>query len=316
MIMTKKNNKVIIEIPHRISGFFEIFDEENGIKILDPEKIGSRGAGFNLSAMGRTSVKVRELRKDDELRFKISINGERMDEKAETTYFILIHIKKYLEKSYEIEIEHEFDLPVGCGYGASGSGALGAIFALNKILNLNLSLIERGRIAHVAEVVNRTGLGTVCGQLGGGLCVLREPGYPCAFEHIPIPNDIAVICGTFGMIHTKSILTSDLSIKIKEAGRRALKKLLQNPNLKTFMKASYGFVEETKMLDILYLTKTKELIHDLNKMNIIGASMNQLGRSVYAICKGEEKNKIIEIFESYKPEIQYFSLNMNEEKLK
>ncbi|MHA1150008.1 MAG: pantoate kinase [Promethearchaeota archaeon] len=308
--------KLVIEIPHRISGFFEIFDEENGIKILDPEKIGSRGAGFNLSAMGRTSVIVRELQNDEDFQFKVSINGESFDKKAETTFFILNQIKKYLKKSYKVEIQHEFDLPVGCGYGASGSGALGTIFALNKILNLNLSLIERGRIAHIAEVVNRTGLGTVCGQLGGGLCVLREPGYPCFFETIPIPKDIAVICGSFGMIHTKSILTSDLSIKIKEAGREALSKLLQDPNIKTFIKASYEFVEKTKMLDILYLTKTKELIYDLNKLNIIGASMNQLGRSVYALCREREIQKVIEIFESYKPKIKIFSLKIDEQKLK
>ena len=123
----------------------------------------------------------------------IYINKKKFNHKAETTYYIYNYISKfYLSNSFKIEIYHDFDLPVGCGYGASGSGALGAIYGLNKVLRLNLSKFERGRIAHIAEVVNRTGLGTVCGQLAGGLCMLKEPGYPCVFERIGIPKDLII----------------------------------------------------------------------------------------------------------------------------
>ena len=54
--MLPRKNKVIVTVPHRISGFFEIVDEINGSKIINPEKIGSRGAGFNLNSFGRTKV--------------------------------------------------------------------------------------------------------------------------------------------------------------------------------------------------------------------------------------------------------------------
>ena len=56
--MAKRIKKVIVEVPHRISGFFEIVDKINGVKIDDPEKIGSRGAGFCLSAKGKTEISV------------------------------------------------------------------------------------------------------------------------------------------------------------------------------------------------------------------------------------------------------------------
>ena len=52
MAVSKK--KIIVEVPHRISGFFEIVDEINGVMIEDPQKIGSRGSGFCLSAVGKT----------------------------------------------------------------------------------------------------------------------------------------------------------------------------------------------------------------------------------------------------------------------
>ena len=310
MAVSKK--KVIVEVPHRISGFFEIVDEINGIKIKDPEKIGSRGAGFCLSALGKTEIIVESFKKSEDFEIEININGEKFDQKAETTYYIIENIKYHLKTPIGIKINHTFDLPVGCGFGASGSGALGAIFGLNYLLNLNLSYYERGRIAHIAEVMNKTGLGTVCGLLGRGLCMLKESGYPCDIERVNIPAGVKIICGTFGMIHTKSILNSEsLSTKIKIAGKKALQKLMADKSIHTFTKASIDFVKETNILSILNLTNTKLLMEDLNKLDIIGASMNQLGRSVYAIGYEEKVKEMIEVFETYEPKIEIFNLSID-----
>jgi len=311
--MINNSNKVIVVVPHRISGFFEIVDKINGENIDNPEQIGSTGAGFNLSAVGKTSIIYQERDKDEMSICKISINNEELNEKAETSHYIFNFLKDYFKFPVEVEIEHQFDLPVGCGYGASGVGALGTVIGLNKLFNLELSNLEIGRIAHVSEVVNRTGLGTVCGLLRGGLCILQKSGYPCVSEKVTIPKDINVLCGSFGMIPTKSILSDPiLSPKIKEAGRIALKKLNLDPNILTFMDASIEFVNNTNILDILELDRMKELIESLNRLDIIGASMNQLGRSVYTICKKKNKKDVIDTFESYKPEIKIFDLFINQ----
>ncbi len=310
MVILEK--EVIVEVPHRISGFFEIVDEIYGMKIKDPEKIGSRGAGFNLSAVGRTKIQVEELDELNKSELNIYINNEKINQKAETTYYIYNNIRNFIKNSVRINIFHNFDLPVGCGYGASGSGALGTIFGLNHLLNLNLSNIEKGRIAHIAEVVNRTGLGTVCGLLRGGLCILKEPGYPCVSERLEVPDNYIIVCASFGMIHTKSVLTDPvLNLKIKKAGRKALEKLIQKRNIRTFIKASIEFVKETEILDILNLYEIKELINSLNKLKVLGSSMNQLGRAVYVICKKESVSKVLEIFNSYKPEVKVYNLSIN-----
>ena len=310
--MAPYKREVIVEVPHRISGFFEIVDEIDGTNITNPEKIGSRGAGFNLSAVGRTTIQVEDSGKPDNQEINIFINNEIVDEKAETTHFIYEYVKKIIKSPVKISIFHNFDLPVGCGYGASGSGALGTIYGLNNALSLNLSNIEKGRIAHIAEVVKQTGLGTVCGQLRGGLCILREPGYPCVSESIEVSRNLKIICGSFGMIHTKSILTDPvLNLKIKKAGRRAQAKLIQEQNIKSFIKASIEFVKETEILKILELYEIEDLIKSLNSLKILGASMNQLGRSVYAICNEENERKVMEIFDTYKPEISVFNSLIN-----
>lgn len=313
--MVRNTNKVIVEVPHRISGFFEIVDKKDGISIYNPEKIGSRGAGFNVSGVGKTILTYRKLEKEEESQCTIYINEKKLDRKAETTYFIFDYISKLIDYPISVKIDHFFDLPVGCGYGASGSGALGTIFGMNKLLNLKLSNLENGRIAHIAEVVNKTGLGTVCGQLGGGLCVLKEPGYPCTYERLKSPSDLSVICGSFGTIQTKSILSDEnLSSDIKRAGKIALNKLLLEPNYKNFVKVSFQFVESTNIMEVLNLEKTRNLLNDLCKLDIIGASMNQLGRSVYTFCKKGKEKEVLEIFNTYKPFIKTFELTISNEK--
>ena len=312
--MVTNTNKIIVEVPHRISGFFEIVDKKNGISIDNPEKIGSRGAGFNVSGVGETVISYERLEKEEENQCTIYINEEKLDKKAETTYFIFDYVKKLIDYPINIKIEHFFDLPVGCGYGASGSGALGTIFGLNKLLNLKLTNLESGRIAHIAEVVNKTGLGTVCGQLGRGMCVLKEPGYPCNYERLKSPNDLLIICGSFGTIKTKSILSDTyLSSKIKQAGKHALKELLLELNYRNFVKVSIQFVEDTQIMNVLNLEKVKDLLNDLWKLDIIGASMNQLGRSVYAFCKKGKEKEVFETYNTYKPNIKTFKLTINNE---
>ncbi|MFX1365129.1 MAG: hypothetical protein ACFFCE_17880 [Promethearchaeota archaeon] len=313
--MSEGKKVVIVKVPHRISGFFEIVDTIDGIKIRDPEKVGSRGAGFCVNDLGTTEINVQDFDKNSELEVEIYINGKKLNQGAETTYFIVDYLKKYIKKSCKIRINHFFDLPVGCGFGASGSGALGTIFGLDYLFNLKLSFQEKGKIAHISEVVNHTGLGTVCGQLGGGIGILKEPGYPCIYDKIKVPKGLKIICGSFGMIHTKSILTDPiLSQKIKEAGKEALKKLVIEPNIKVFINESIEFVKKTEILEILELFKVQELMDNLNKLNILGASMNQLGRSVYAICRKDDEMDVIDTFESYKPNIKIYYTTFHEGK--
>jgi len=307
--------KVIVKVPHRISGFFEIVDEINGIKIKNPENIGSRGAGFNLNSFGTTEIHLKKLDDKLEPNYQIYINNEELNEKAETSNYILKYCLKDLEYSYDIQVFHNFDLPVGCGFGASGCGALGCIYGLNYLLNLRLSPFEKGKLAHIAEVVNRTGLGTVCGQLGGGLSILLEPGYPCSCKPVKVPDEVIVVCGSYGAIHTKSILNDpQLNKNIKVAGKKALISLIKEPNLQKFVKISHQFVLDSNILSILNLSEIRQLLRDVNKLDIIGASMNQLGRSVFIFCYKDSEKEVQEVLSSYKPHLKTFISSINESK--
>jgi hypothetical protein len=67
-------------------------------------------------------------------------------------------------------------------------------------------------------------------------------------------------------------------------------------------------------MEVLNLEKTKDLLNDLRKLDILGASMNQLGRSVYTFCKKGKEKEVFEIFNTYKPNIKTFELKINSKK--
>ena len=120
-------------------------------------------------------------------------------------------MESHLPSVYSIIICHSFELPQGSGYGSSGAGALGITFGLNKLFALDLSPELLGKYAHVAEVMNHTGLGTVGGQFVGGLSISMKPGFPFAMHKIKIPDNIHIVVGSFGPISTKKILTDDFA---------------------------------------------------------------------------------------------------------
>ena len=44
-------------------------------------------------------------------------------------------------------------------------------------------------------------------------------------------------------------------------------------------------MDNTRIIDFLNLDKLKVLLEDLTKLDVIGASLNQLRRSFYMFCK-------------------------------
>ena len=207
-----------------------------------------------------------------------------------------------IKNPINVEIRHKYDLPIGAGYGSSGCGAIGTSFGLNYLFDVGLSYNQAGKIAHVAEVMNKTGLGTVGGQLTGGISITTKAGYPFEMDRIFYPPNVKILCGSFGSIPTQSIIGDPLhKAKIKQAGAKAMHAILKNPLFTEFIRISQKFVQEIGILESSQMQDVKELITTLNKLDVYGASMNQLGKSVYCFCKKENSRKIMEVFQSYSP---------------
>ncbi|MBN2151084.1 MAG: hypothetical protein JW839_06555 [Candidatus Lokiarchaeota archaeon] len=288
--------RVVVGVPHRISGFFEIVDKGSTppprYDIDDLLTIGSRGGGPCLSEHGITTVEVND--EGDPGTASISINGADFSSKAKTTLSVLKWMGIDVAGGPAIAIHHEMPLLMGAGFGSSGSGALGAAIAANVLLGLGLSLDECGKFAHCAEVENRTGLGTVGGQLRGGCTISMAPGYPFNMVSIIVPPTTRIACATRGGLSTAQML-SDPPIRksIIESGKAAMASISRRYTVDHFLRTAITFVEGTWMrfVEQLDLGVVKNLMASINgddkrPTSVLGASMNQMGKSVYVIYKG------------------------------
>ncbi len=151
-----------------------------------------------------------------------------------------------------IRVSTRFEVPIGCGFGASGAGALSTALALNSLLSLNMTLNEVAQIAHRAEVVNNTGLGDVIAEAyGGGIVIRKRPGPPgigmLDFISVPYATEISYV--TFGEKSTSDILREDSCVRrVNEAGRAAMKELLKKPEPETFMRAARDFALKSELV--------------------------------------------------------------------
>jgi pantoate kinase len=284
--------------PAGISSFFEICDRSpDGKLIADPERIGARGGGFALNKGVSTEVSVAEA---EEKRVQVFINGECCPE-AETTKSVVEMLTTKVSGNHAIEVNHNVEVPIGAGFGSSAAGALGAALALSKALGLHLTYNQLGRIAHVAEVRCRTGLGTVGPLLFGGCGLTIEPGAPgyAHLDRIPVSPDHRIIAGSFRPYPTKEMLSSQEKRKtINEWGRKTLKSILAEPSLENFMRACKEFAVGTGFVT----ERVQKLIELSEKAGAIGAAQNMLGEAVHALVTVDKMERVHEAFKRLLPE--------------
>ena len=191
--------------PAGISSFFEICNlDASGNPLADPAKIGSRGGGFAIPR-GATSRAV--VRKSAEARIKIKINSGPAPE-AHTTRSAIEQLLKMHGMTLDVGIDLKVASPIAAGFGTSAAGTLASCLAVSDAADIPVTLNELGRITHVAEVVNQTGLGTAAALLTGGFVLVTEPGAPGLglVDRLFFPRNHSIICAHIGPILTRETL--------------------------------------------------------------------------------------------------------------
>jgi len=283
--------------PAGISSFFEICDQTpEGRPITDLERVGARGGGFGLKRGVLTEVSVVKSRSSG---VQVFIDGRRAPE-AETTRTVVDMLLERLDQPTRVEVRHRVEVPIGAGFGASAAGAMGTALALCSALNLNLTYRDLGRIAHVAEVKCKTGLGTVSGIMFGGCVLVLEPGAPGhgVVDRIPISPDFHIVAGVFQPRLTSEFLKSTKKRSIiNEMGEKTLERILAEPSLENFLRSARMFAEKTGLA-------TKRVIRLMNaaeKAGAVGAAQNMLGEAVHALVKKDKVKSVVEVFERVLP---------------
>jgi pantoate kinase len=270
---------------------------DDGKLIPNLEQVGARGGGFGLQKGVTTQVNVSKAEKSI---IHVFIN-ERNAPEAETTRTVA---KMLLEKTcdaYKVVVKHKVEIPVGAGFGSSAAGALGTALALSKALGLSLTYNQLGKIAHIAEVKCKTGLGTVGPLMLGGCILTIEPGAPgvAIIDRIPISTDYAIVAGIFGPIPTKEVLSSSKKrLAVNKWGKKTLDAILAEPSLENFLARCKEFAEKTGFMT----ERVRTLIRLAERAGAIGAAQNMVGEAVHVLTKLENAENVVQAFKQVLPQ--------------
>ena len=283
--------------PGGISSFFEICDTgENGKPLTELEQIGARGGGFVIDKGVHTQVEALDAKNTN---FEIFINGKLAPE-AETSRTVAETLLAKIGEKRRVTISHKVEVPIGAGFGSSAGGALGTALALSEALGLKLTYNQLGRIAHVAEIKCKTGLGTVGPIMLGGCILTVEPGGPGigVIDRIPLTERYSVVTGVFGPTPTKQILMSaEKRREVNKWGRKTLELILEEPSAENFLSRCLEFAEKTGFTT----ERVKQMVHLAMQAGAIGAAQNMVGEAVHALALDEKADKVTEAFKQMLP---------------
>jgi pantoate kinase len=293
--------------PAGISSFFEILDKRpDGRPFKDPSHAGARGGGFVISRGVLSRVRLRRARKS---RISVRINNRAANE-ARTTISSISRLLQVSGEKYEVMIDHRVDVPIGAGYGASAAGSLSAALAFEEGANLGMSVNEVGRVAHEAEIVNGTGLGTVGPILTGGFIITRKSGGPgvAVIDRVPASPRLKVVSACIGPIWTKKTLRSkDLRRRVNALGEEAFRSIVRDLRPQNFMRASKKFAYGLGLMS----PQTVRLIEVMEAAGAIGATQNMLGQAVHAVADEEPARRVLAAVKRRFPSVEAFSCSLD-----
>ncbi|MFB6083186.1 MAG: pantoate kinase [Halorientalis sp.] len=246
-------------VPGHVTGFFTIHRDD------DPTKAGSQGAGLTLT--DGVTVTVRPAEETSVRCNDVPVEMEAVETVLDT-----------LEAT--ARVDGQTPLPIGSGFGVSGAMALGTALAVNAAFDRRLSENELVTIAHGAEVQAGTGLGDVVAQARGGVPIRLEPGGPQDYLLDGIPARGSVEYHTLGELPTEEVISGDTDL-LDQAGKRGLSRVVEEPTLSSFMRASRQFAREAELLT----PEVRDVILDVNEAGG-DASMAMLGKTVFSIDGG------------------------------
>jgi pantoate kinase len=293
--------------PAGISSFFQVCNvDTSGNPLADPARIGSRGGGFAISR-GATSRAI--VRKSGETRIRVKINSKPAPE-AHTTRSAIEQLLKTQRITLDVGIEVKVASPIAAGFGTSAAWTLASCLAVSNAADITVTMNELGRITHVAEVVNRTGLGTAAALLMGGFVLVTEPGAPGVglVDRLLFPKNYSIICAYVGSIPTRDALANvEVADRVNAFAKRTMDAVLQNPTLSTFLTESRKFGQEAGF----ETTTVTRLISAMIANGATGAAQNMIGEAVHGVANDRKVGTIVKAVKKAFPAAKVFAAHLD-----
>lgn len=276
--------------PGHLTGLFQICDD-----FIDPLKKGSRGAGVSIKRGVTTEVKAI---RSDENGFSVIINGDPTIG-APVSRNVMEKMIKKINQPHEVQVIHSVDVPMTAGFGSSGGGALSLCLALNKALNMGMSKLEAAKVAHIAEIECRTGLGSVTAAIRGGFGVSYFPGGP-GINKADIyreVKDLKTVYIHLGPISTKEALGNpELRRRINELGGDYVDQLHKKFTPQRFMEFSRRFAEHVGLIS----PRLRRILDITDEAGYV-CTMAMFGEVIFSVLEERKALELVGILEESVP---------------
>ena len=278
--------------PAHVTGFFRA--EMNDGQM--PENMGSLGAGFSIKDGVTTTVQI--SKKYSKSQYNVTTQGFDVDNTKVSEFVIEQFLDLGNFREYFFDINHEIAIPVGYGLGCSGAVALSLAYALDQALETQLKREQIGKIAHIAEISCKTGLGDVLASYHGGFEIRTLPGAPGIGNVEKIESkELCVIMICFAPISTTDFLRDRLP-EINGLGEKMVNKLQKTKSWDQFQDMSLEFANYVKVM-----TPRMQLVVDDLRSNGIKCGIALFGETVFSLVSSDDTHKVLNITSKYKDAI-------------
>ncbi len=251
--------------------------------------MGATGGGYILS---KGVVTKASMVNDGDKGMNIVVDGDKDYQARTTRRAIGLLLDRHGPLDSSLLVEQWMGVPVGCGFGASAASAISAIYAVAGALGLRLAKKDLAYFAHVADIVEQTGLGTVSvaydAKGAGAITKAGGPGVS-EFLNVKVPKGIKIVTASLAPI-SKSMALSDpaTTAKIRKFGAESLKKVISIPTLEELGKQGERFG------DLLGLMSSDDeaLVRTAKQAGAEFASQNMIGHAIHSVVRKENVQRV------------------------
>jgi pantoate kinase len=274
--------------PAAISNFFAIHYSGEA----DPARLGRFGAtggGYALASGVTTAALV--TRDAGTRSMTVTVNGNPEYEAETTRTAVGLLLDSLGERHCRVELDQTMGVPVGCGFGASAASSLSAVMAVASAISSKLDRESVAYFAHAADILCKTGLGTVSVIYRyGGAGVIVEPGAPGVSKvlAVKVPRDVRVVTASLGPYEKGPLLTSPgMATRINRLGAESIR-VASDLSLESLLRAGEAFTEGLG----IWTPRVRRLARAAKAAGAMGASQNMVGQAVHAVTAKEDASQV------------------------
>jgi len=292
--------------PSAISNFFAIHysGHEPG---SDLHNSGATGGGYMLSSGVLTSATVDRGARVPAV--NVVMNGDPGYEASTTRMAVGLLLDAAGERGCTVELDQAVGTPIGHGFGASAASALSAVMAVASALSLDFSPEKVAYFAHAADILCRTGLGTVSViyKYGGAGVIVRAgaPGIAEVLE-VRVPSGVRIVTASLAPYGKGLILSSpEMAARVNRLGAEAIL-VASDLSLGSLIRAG----EEFSVGLGIGSPQILHLIRSAKAAGALGASQNMVGHAMHAIVRESDAERVALSLASdaLSPEVGIYSL--------